>query len=77
MQHFCYQPPLAGLDNQAHGLGLALRLLRPLALLCALCLYHSLYCLGTLHSQLKHEARDPAVLQRKRRAWARLEGVHG
>ncbi|GAB4823805.1 hypothetical protein N2152v2_010851 [Parachlorella kessleri] len=59
---------VVGLDNQAHGLGLALRLLRPLALLCALCLYHSLYCLGTLHSQLKHEARDPAVLQRKRMA---------
>ena len=47
---------------------LALRLLRPLLLLAAMAVYRCLYCLGTLHRQLQHEAMPPAAHAAKR--WA-------
>jgi hypothetical protein len=61
--------PPAGLSDRAAGEELALRLLRPGALLAALALYRSLYCLGTLHAQLQQAAQDPALAERRRWAW--------
>lgn len=57
---------VVGLSPQAHGLELALRLLRPLALLAAIAAYRSCYCLGTLHRQLEREALLPAAQEAHR-----------
>ena len=55
-----------GIDYQARGAALSRRLLRPAALLCAVALYRFLYCLGTLHRQLQHDALEPSAFGRKR-----------
>ena len=50
------------------GLPLALRLLRPFLLLCAVALYRCCYCLATLHRQLRHKALPPALQEARRYA---------
>lgn len=52
---------VVGWSPQAHGLDLALRLLRPLAMLAAAAAYRSGYSLGTLHKQLQGEALPAAA----------------
>lgn len=61
-------PAPLGIDYQARGAALARRLLRPAALLCAIALYRFLYCLGTLHRQLQHDALEPSAFGRRRYA---------
>ena len=68
MQPGLHPRSLAGLSEQAHGLQLALRLLRPLLLLAATSTYRCCYCLGTLHKQLQHQAMPQAVLAAHRYA---------
>ena len=55
-----------GISSEARGLDLALRLLRPAALLAGVALYRWLYCLGTLHRQLQQEGMDEGARERAR-----------
>lgn len=57
---------VVGLDPEAVGLDLALRLLRPLALLAALTLLRTSHCLGSLHRQLQLEGSSSAGLDAHR-----------
>lgn len=60
---------VVGLSQEARGLELALRLLRPVALLLALAFFRSAFCLGSLHRQLQRESLSPATLDALR--WGR------
>ena len=57
-----------GLDQQATGLQLAVRLLRPLVLLAAMAAFRCWYCMGTVHRQLHHQALPPAAHTARRYA---------
>lgn len=67
--------PLApGLSYHASD-QLALRLLRPAALLAALAAHRRLFSLGSLHRQLQRAAQDPGLAQRQRWVGAILNGL--
>lgn len=56
---FDFLRTVVGLSQQAQGVDLALRLLRPFALLAAIAAYRRGYALGILHRRLQHEALTP------------------